>query len=140
MPTFNDLTSLFAYVEKVKKNAMETEVANQVKETLSENVITEVYDQYTPSRYKRTGGLYQEGNMESKMIDEDTLSVRSTRQEGSRDIVQIIESGKGYYSRSLDEEIGPRPFHEKTAQELREKDLVERALIKGMKKQGIDVR
>jgi hypothetical protein len=137
--TFKSLSDLAKHLEKNQiKKALETEVKKVAERTLKENVITEVYDAYD-SEYQRTGGLLQDSNIESKMESDDTLSVRSIREENGRDIASIIETGKGYSYHGLDERIGERPFHAITAMELEYDGLAKKALKDGLKKQGIDV-
>lgn len=119
------------------KQAMSTNVKKIAVNTLKENVVTEVYDAYD-SEYDRTGGLLQDKNIDAHMENDNTLTVRSTRNENGRDIANIIESGVGYSNPSLDSRIGARPFHAETAKEL-DKGLAKKALKDGLKQQGLDV-
>lgn len=135
-----NMNELTKQIEKMIGRALQEDVSKVAERTLKENVITEVYDQYSPTQYERTGGLYQDSNIETKMESDNTLSVRSTRQEDGRDIASIIEYGEGYSYEGLDERIGARPFHEKTAEELMDKGLVKKALSDGLRKQGLDVK
>ena len=135
-----NIADLVKLIEKKVKIAMEKEVSEVAKRTLQENVISEVYEQYTPTQYERTGGLYQDRNIEVKMENDSTLSVRSTREEDGRDIASIIEYGVGYSYPGLDERIGARPFHQVTKQELEEKGLAKKALESGLKKQGVNIK
>lgn len=122
------------------KQALENDVAEQSRKTLKENVIDEVYDTYSPTQYERTGGLYQDRNIDTKMENDTTLSIRSTREENGRDIASVIEYGEGYSYEGLDERIGARPFHEETAKELADKGLAKKALAEGLRKQGLNVK
>lgn len=131
---------LAALINKQINNAMVNEVSKVARNTLKENVVTEVYEEYTPTTYQRTGGLYQDENIETVMVDENTLSVRSTRHEGNRDIAEIIETGENYSYPGLDEIIGSRPFHAETARELDEKGLVKKALVQGLNRQGLKTK
>jgi hypothetical protein len=144
MTTFKSLKDLVNYVNKTHiKNALENEVEEIARRTLKENVITEVYDRYNPSQYKRTGELYQDENIESKMEDDNTLSIRSVREENGKDISRIIEEGVGYdweKSEIYQSQPYPRPFHAETRRELEEQGLVKKALVDGLKKQGIKVK
>lgn len=143
MPTFLGINDLINYLNtKVIKNALENEVQEVARQTLKENVISEVYDKYTPTQYKRTGGLYQDENIESKMEDDNTLSVRSIRTDDGKDVAEIIESGVGYTwkkSNIYKMQPYPRPFHEETKRELEEKGLAKKALADGLRKQGLNV-
>lgn len=137
--SFKDLDKLLSTAEKMINRSLNKEVKEQVKRTLKENIITEVYVPYTPTSYDRTGGLYQDSNIEAK-INGNTLTVRSSRSEGNRDIANIIEYGQGYYAPELDEKIGERPFHHMAGKELKENELIEKAMVKGLESQGLRVR
>lgn len=135
-----NMADLAKLIEKKISKALQNEVADTARKVLKENVITEVYDQYTPSQYDRTGGLYQDRNIEVIMENDNTLSVRSIREEDGRDIASIIEYGEGYSYPGLDERIGARPFHAETKRELEEKGLAKKALAEGLRKQGVNIK
>lgn len=139
MATVKSIKELEVLLNKKINSALRNEVEKVARKTLKENVVTEVYDAYN-SQYQRTGELLQDRNIESKMEDENTLSIHSTRHEGSRDIAEVIEYGKGYNPAYLDEVIEERPFHAETAKELEEKGLAKKALADGLKRQGLDVK
>jgi hypothetical protein len=130
---------LEALINKKIRKAMEDEVAKQARNTLKEKVVETVYDAYTPQTYDRTGGLLQDRNIDTHMENDNTLSVRSTREEDGRDIAAVIEYGTGYSYDGLDERIGARPFHEEAAKELAN-GLAKESLKRGLKKQGIPVK
>jgi hypothetical protein len=130
---------LEALINKKIRLAMEEDLAKQARMTLKEHVVEDVYSKYEPSMYTRTGGLLQDRNIDSHMIDDNTLSVRSTREEDGRDIASVIEYGKGYSFDGLDERIGARPFHEEAKKELAN-GLAKESLKRGLKKQGLDVK
>lgn len=131
---------LAALINKQINDAMKNEVSKVARNTLKENVVTEVYEEYTPTTYQRTGGLLQDENIETVMVDENTLSVRSTRHEGNRDIAEVIETGENYSYPGLDEIIGARPFHAETARELDEKGLAKKALVEGLNRQDLKTK
>ncbi|MGM7720489.1 hypothetical protein [Metabacillus sp. Hm71] len=136
---FKSISDLAKHFNKNQlKKALQEDVAKVARNTLKEHVIEDVYDAYD-SNYQRTGGLLQDENIETKMEDDATLSIRSTRHEGNRDIAAVIEYGENYSYPGLDEIIGERPFHAETAKELDEKGLAKKALADGLKKQGIKV-
>lgn len=147
MPSFDSLKDLERYVNSKIKNTMENEVFKEVKETMQEHIQKDVYDAYTPystdgktGHYERTYKLLD--SIEQSMENDNTLVVENTRSENGRDIVEVIESGKGYkwgYTRNLDDEIGARPFVENTKDELRNSNKIERAMKTGLRKQGLDV-
>lgn len=144
MPTFDNISQLEAYLKSQIKETMNKEVNEVVRSTLKENVIEEVYDQFEPTQYERTGGLYQDRNIESNIIDTGDgveLSVRSIRKEDGRDIAKIIETGKGYSwkkSQIAQSEM-QRPFHEVTQKEIEDKGLAKKAMKKGLRSRGLDV-
>lgn len=146
MATFKNLKDLEKYAQKAITNAMKKEVSNVARSTLKEHIVEDVYDEYTPSGrnpYERTGGLLQDSNIETKMVDDNTLSVRSTREEDGRDIAAVIEYGYPYTwedSQIYKMQPFPRPFHALAAKELEEKELAKKALKKGLERQGIDVK
>ncbi|MED1863224.1 hypothetical protein P4V41_07130 [Fictibacillus nanhaiensis] len=134
-----NMKELEALINKKIRQALETEVSKTARNSLKEHIVDDVYEAYTPQTYDRTGGLLQDRNIDTHMENDNTLSVRSTREEDGRDIASIIEYGKGYSYDGLDERIGARPFHEEVAKELAN-GLAKDALIKGLKKQGIEVK
>ena len=143
---FSNLNQLEKYLNDKIRNALDTNVAETAKETMQMHIQRDVYATYTPystdmetPHYIRTGQLLQD--VEHSMINDNTLEIKDTRNENGRDIVEVIEEGKGYewgYRRDLDEEIGARPFVENTAIDL-EKGLAKEALKQGLKRQGLIV-
>ena len=151
MPQFNSLDKLLNYIQQQVQDAMQNEVAEEVVEVMTEDggtIDKTVYNAYTPynlagtdHHYHRTYQLKDPNNFSKEMIDENTLAVRSTRSEGDRDIAEVIESGVGYdwglnsgYVRDLDKEIGARPFHEATVEELQSTGKHVEALKRGLEK------
>jgi len=137
-----DITSfedLKKELDKKIKNVMSTNVSKVARQTLKEHIVTDVYGAYDPSEYERTGGLLQDVNIDTTMIDDNTLSVRSTRHDGLRDIGYIIEYGVGYdwqRSRIAQMQPYPRPFHANTEAELA-KGSFKKALVSGLKAEGL---
>lgn len=141
MPDFSNFKDLEKYLNKQISETLNNEVKEATKRQLKENVIEEVYDKYTPSQYERTGGLYQDRNIEAVMKDDNTLTVRSIRKEDGKDIAEIIETGVGFDwedSRIYKMQPYPRPFHEVTAQEMAD-GLAKKAMMDGLRKRGIKV-
>jgi hypothetical protein len=132
----NDLVKLLN--KKYINKALSTDVEKVARKTLKEHVVEDVYDAYD-SNYQRTGGLLQDRNIDSKMENDNTLSIRSTREENGRDIAYIIETGEGYNPSHLDDVIGERPFHEETYKELKN-GLAKKTLAEALKKQGLDIK
>lgn len=139
-----NLKELAKMIEGNIKTAMKTSVSDVALDTLNKHVVEDVYSAYTPqgkNPYQRTYQLLED--MEAKMIDENTLMVRSTREEDGRDIAEVIESGTGYMweeSKIYAMQPFPRPFHAEAKKELEEQGLARDALIKGLQKQGFKVK
>lgn len=128
-------------LEKMRTEIMQNEVSNKATELMQENIDTEVYAKYTPMSYLRSGELRK--GVETKMQTDDTLVVENIRNDhgydgSQRNVAEIIETGKGYYSDTLDDIIGIRPFTEVTRQELRDGEF-RKSLAEGFKKRGIEV-
>lgn len=129
---------LEALINKAIRKAMEDDLSKVAKQKLKEHAVEDVYDAYSPSMYDRTGGLLQDRNIDAHMENDNTLSIRSTREEDGRDVAAIIEYGKGYSFDGLDERIGARPFHDEAKKELAN-GVAKESLKRGLKKQGIKV-
>ena len=138
MPTAKNMNELAKLLNKKISKSLSQDVERVARNTLKEHIVSDVYDPYDSS-YDRTGGLLQDRNIDSKMENDNTLSIRSTRHENGNDIAEIIETGVGYSYGGLDDIIGPRPFHEETYKELAN-GLAKKALADGLKKQGVDVQ
>lgn len=144
MKIFNNFADLEKSLNNSIKSALYNEVNEAVRQTLKENVQTEVYDKYTPqgnNPYERTGGLLEDKNIESTFLGNE-LIVRSIRNENGRDIAEVIESGEGYTwtnSTIYNMQPFPRPFHATTAQELQSTQAHVLAMARGLRRQGIKV-
>lgn len=147
MVSFKNLKELERFLQKQINNALQIEVKNEVEETMRSHIQKDVYEAYTPystdgktPHYERTYELLR--SIKSNLVDNGVLCVENTRHEGDRDIVSVIEYGRGYqwgYVRNLDEEIGARPFVANTKFELEQTNKHVEALKKGLKRQGVDV-
>ncbi len=150
--SFSNWSQLEKYLNEKISSALQDDVANEVVEVMTEDggiIDKEVYDKYTPYNlagtdyyYHRTYRLKDKSNFEKLMLDKNTLSIRSTRTEDGRDIASVIEYGKGYtwgIKRDLNEEIGARPFHEKTKEELLRSGRHVESLKRGLIKRGLEV-
>ena len=139
---FKNMAALYKHLETQIADALQNEVAKEVVEVLTEDdgtVDRYVYDAYDSS-YERTFQLKHPSNFNIEKTGKMKVKIYSTRSEGNRDIAKIIESGKGYYSRALDEKIKPRPFHAKTTKDLQaDNSRLVRAMKDGLRKRGIKV-
>ena len=110
---------------------------------MQKHVIEDVYNKYD-SQYDNQyhmGGLLDIENIETKMIDDNTLRIENIRkdEESGRLVTPIITTGKGYYTDWLDERIGARDFITTTADELRN-GKVRDALKRGLIREGLNVK
>ena len=151
LATANNWKELEKLISKAIESSMNDELAKEVVEVMTEDggvIDKTVYEPYTPynlsgtdHHYHRTYQLKDPSNIDTHMVNGNTLSIRSTRSENGRDIAGILESGNGYdwgknsgYVRDLDEEIGARPLHKETGNELQRTGRHIKAMKKGLKK------
>lgn len=136
--TFKNLNSLCRHIEKQIQDTMVNEVADTVKDNMTEAVHTSVYDAYSPQYYNRrmnNGGLSDTHNMEVTEI-QNGISVHNAAP---------LDNGRNDYS--LDDIIvyglGNQPFerdfYAETADKLQENQEHTEALKQGLKKRGIEV-
>ncbi|OMD71219.1 hypothetical protein [Paenibacillus odorifer] len=142
---FKSLKELERYLNKQIAQSLKNDVGNGVaRKKLKENIESEVYDKYDPVMYERqreNGGLLDDKNIIVEMIDNNTVSVESHRMDRNRNVGVIVETGIGYNEDwSFPYTHKGRPFTEVTREELMNDGSVEDALIKGLKKQGLDVQ
>lgn len=126
------------HIEKQIQDTMVNEVADTVKDNMTEAVHTSVYDAYSPQYYNRrmnNGGLSDTHNMEVTEI-QNGISVHNAAP---------LDNGRNDYN--LDEIIvyglGNQPFerdfYAETAERLQENQEHMEALKQGLKKRGIEV-
>ncbi|MET3209904.1 UNVERIFIED_CONTAM: hypothetical protein ABIC26_002852 [Paenibacillus sp. PvR008] len=141
MPTANNFAELERLLKQKIASALQVDVAHTVKDNLKQSIEDNVYDVYTPTVYERQrdqGGLTDERNIAVEMIGQDTVSIESQRMDGSKNVSLVVETGQGY-----DFEFAysgrPRPFVEKTVEELHNTNAHVAALHRGLERQGLDV-
>ena len=132
--TANSLYELENLIKQKVNNALQTTVAEKSKKLMQDRVNKDVYDAYSPKSYDRTFKLRDD--IKTEMID-NTLEIINDRKDG-RDVVPVVELGKGYWNKALDEMIGARPFMSNTYNELKDGKAKE-YLKDGLKNQGLDV-
>lgn len=144
---FKNINELAKYVnQQVLPKTLKEDVGEKlVRPKLKENIQSEVYDVYEEpvvyERLKEHGGLLDDANIIVNMIDNNTVSIESRRMDDGRDVSVIVETGVGYNPEWLFPYTNKgRPFTEVTRDELRNDGSVEYAIIKGLKKLGIDTR
>lgn len=124
-------------LQKRIKKVMSKQVKNMTKSTMQNHVIEDVYNQYIPESYVRTGQLLKD--IDTKMVDNNTLSIESVRRDGEKDVSSIIESGVGYSTPELDAKIGARPFTERTKDELASGKF-KQTLKDGLQSEGLNIK
>jgi hypothetical protein len=144
---FKSLKDLEKYLQKQISESLQTDVALESRQLMREHIQDDVYAKYTPystdgvtPHYIRTFQLM--ADCETNTISDDTIELKNTRVgEHGENIPGIIESGGHYtwgYTRNLDEEIGPRPFINRTRQDLK-KGLAKKYMKNALKKRGFIV-
>jgi spermidine synthase len=141
MPEFADLDELQKFLNGEIKKALVSDVVDVARDTMSDHVMSDVYNKYTPSQYQRTGDLYKD--IKTTLVNDNTLTVEDTARDNDtgRLIAPIVESGTGYQwtnSRIYNMQPFPREFVKETYNEL-SNGKAKNALANGLKKQGIDV-
>ena len=117
-----DLTADYEIWKRQLKSAMASvmakEVADAVKEHLTQSVDKRVYAAYTPENYKRrgaNGGLADTDNYESHVAsDENTITLTVSNETGGNPdgrfyITDVIENGSGH---NWNGKVPARPFME----------------------------
>ncbi|KAF6626941.1 hypothetical protein H6F38_23065 [Paenibacillus sp. EKM208P] len=141
MTTANNFSELEKLIKQKLTSSLQIEVSNKIKETMKNKIQSDVYDVYDPTLYKRQkeqGGLIDKRNMIVNMVNQSTVSVESRRMDGSVNVGQVVETGKGYrYEFAYSNK--PRPFVEKTVEELRNTNSHITALYNGLIRQGLNV-
>jgi hypothetical protein len=146
MATVGSMAELEKYINQKISNSLKTDVAATAVKTMQKRIEKDVYNAYTPystdgvtPHYERTGQLLKDVQVEIE--NDNTIVVENIRNERGRDIVKIIEEGKGYdwgYKRDLNKEIGKREFVKHTYEELAS-GSAKQALAEGLRKQGLSV-
>lgn len=147
----------YAKLESAIENALKNEVAEVVKGALAQAAIEEVYDAYTPEFLSRRdpvhgggiaggsgGGITDTSQMHVEAVG-NTLTVSDdapyqqlwggTRPSSPR-LAEAIATGDPRFHM---EKAGPRPFHEEAKRKVIDSGDAEKALIAGLRRQGIDV-
>jgi hypothetical protein len=144
---FKNVNDLAKYInQQVLPKTLKEDVGEKlVRPKMKENIQSEVYDVYEePVIYKRlreNGGLMDDANIIVEMIDNNTVSIESHRMDDNRNVSVIVETGVGYNEDwSFPYTHKGRPFVETTRDELRNDGSVEHAIVKGLKRLGINTR
>lgn len=155
IPTFDTIEQALSYIEKSINKTLQKEVANQVKETMQDQIHETVYSVYNPQVYNRRGmenGLLDINNIQSTPIENgiEVKNVAPLNTEygiASQDLFgetldEIIVYGGDYYEfqgTGRGAYLQPRDFYTATIEELERSGLVISTLIDGLKKTGIEI-
>lgn len=142
MPNFNSLSELERYLNKKIAVALKNDVAETVKETMKKEIEDVVYSVYSPKMYERKmsqGGLTDEDNMEVTMLDDNTMRVENVRSDDGKNVAETVITGHGY-NFGFEYAGVPRDFIQSTKDELESSGAHADALIRGLRKQGLDVK
>ena len=140
IPDFNSILELELYLNSCIQDVVEKEIFEQVSDEIQKAVIEDVYNQYSPSEYDRTGKLASKEVIKKYKINGVGIEVRHERMDGGKNVSDIIEKGYGYSwlsSRIALAEPFPRPFMRNTSYRIKDKGVLLRALRLGLKRYGI---
>ena len=152
---FTDINALLADVQKSINKSLKNEVMDAVKEVELKHVERDVLSVYTPSIYERRGsggidddkniiGTVKNGRLTVENVTPFNEDYRS-RNRGTGLGYMINEGGNSEHDyefgfRTIEAPYSyPRPFIDNTIEELDKTEVIEDALARGMKKDGIDL-
>lgn len=141
-----DLEKLLRRLNKNVGLALNDSVSSVVKKAMKDEIVSEVYEVYTPvppedggyQRQKEQGGLIADENIVHSVIGNTTLIVENIRSDDGVNVAEVVESGQGYQFDFPYNGV-PRPFTAATKEQLENTGVHKHALFKGLKRQGIDV-
>lgn len=142
MPKAKDFKELDKFLKERLGKALEVNVAKTGRETMKEKIEDRVYGVYDPVLYDRQkddGGLTDDENILTTMVNETTLSIESHRMDGDKNVSEVIVSGQGY-DYDFPYNGRSRDFVEATKEELFDTNAHVAAMYSGLKKQGLDVK
>lgn len=144
MPTIADeIYGLLLALEEAIPDVLEHEVADAVKEAISDQTYPNVYNAYDPkfwSRRGKSGGIADTRNMVA-IVSGNELIVRSEvplqnlfgkSGKGNGNLANIVETGAGYNMPF------PRPYHEDAENAIRDKveRIMQEALTSALHSRG----
>lgn len=148
------LSELRSVLQEKIDVALLTDTAETVTDVMLEHIVSDVYEEYIPTTYKRrynNGGLADPDNIITYLdeygrlyVEQFTLGDKYYKMGDyilissnyGKPIADIIETGEGYDIVSP----GARPFLHNTREDLRKNKQHVSALKKGLKKQGLEVK
>ena len=134
--------------------ALDTDVANTIKNVMSNHIRDDVYNKHKPKYYSRrgsNGGLADTENLKATLselfVQNVTLGSKtfySKHAQGyvpsgnaNKFITPIIESGVGY---DAWDDAFPRPYVQNTHDDLEQNHYHTEAMKRSLKKQGLEVK
>lgn len=148
--SYNDIKALKADLKKDINAVLADEVFNEVRKCELEHIEEDVYSVYNPKIYKRraVGGVSDPDSIVGSVKDME-LTVANTAEfndnygssNHGRGLAELINQGEmrgSFYYDYPGEFTLPRPFIDRTVEELENSNRLDNALIKGLRKKGID--
>lgn len=150
MSNFKSIDALLRYAQNQVNEALKSEVAPIVEQTLAEKIDENVYQSYMPTTYQRRGELGNPANIQSELIDDGKLftkdvaapspSVTGAGYSGSDTAFsQWIDQGlvPNIFTSSEAPWQAPAMFYAETEEQLKKSHAVQKALKRGLAKKGI---
>lgn len=149
--SFKELTK---EIQKRIDKSLINEVFEEIRDVEQKNIDEYVYDVYQPKIYERrdiNGGLIADKNIVGKLVKKGELEVTNITKPNpdyngttNKNLPYLIENGygeKGYkYDYPADlPYVAPRPFTEKTEEELIRTKKHVKALKEGLKNNGLNI-
>lgn len=148
--SYNDIKTLKNDLKKDINAVLADEVFDEVRKCELEHVEEDVFSVYSPKIYQRraVGGIDDEQNIVGT-VKNMKLTVENITEfnddygtyNSGRGLSTLINDGehlKNYFYDYEGEFTKPRPFIDRTVEELENSNRLDNALIKGLRKKGID--
>lgn len=148
--SYNDIKALKADLKKDINAVLADEVFDEVRKCELEHVERDIFSVYSPKIYQRraVGGIDDEQNIvgtvkNMELIVENITEFNDdygTYNHGTG-LVDLINDGEkkgGHFYDYPGEFTQPRPFIDRTIAELENSNRLNNAMIKGLKKRGIE--
>lgn len=150
----NSLEELMKQLQEKVSNSAKSDMKNDVVDVYKENITKHVYEAYDPIEYDRRYSLLQDQNIKSdteKNKDGIALKIWNEAPYNPEyggtpaDLPELIEYGDGYNGNYYDYPFDsrytrPRPYTEKTKENLEETGKHIESLKKSLRSKGLDVR
>ena len=153
MSQIDDVIRRISNIDSAVEDALKNEVSSVVKDAIVQSARENVYDAYpNPKFYSRRNGAG--GILDRESIDVEVRGTELTAKDNpdwqqlwgggglgvgswrpAKRLAEAIAEGDRHYYMA---EAGPRPFHEKAKEKMIADGSIDRALKKGLKRQGYD--